>query len=134
VTETSADIAALELADPMTAPFWAACREHRLVIQHCSKCGRHQFYPRPLCLTCQSRALEWVEASGCATIYSLTVVRVPVAPDLVPPYFLAVVELAEGPRMLTNILGQRAKIGDPVKLAWRERKGQPDLPVFEVEA
>jgi uncharacterized protein len=133
VTETAADIAALELADPLTAPFWAACRERRLVVQRCKDCGHHQFYPRPLCLACESRALEWAPSSGRGIIYSLTVVRVPVTPDLVPPYYLAIIELTEGPRMLTNILGQRARIGDRVSVAWREREGQPDLPIFAVE-
>lgn len=118
------------IADPTTEPFWRACAERRLVVQRCGDCGRHQFYPRPFCLACQSLAVEWVESKGEGTIYSLTTVRIPVTPELPPPYQVAIVELAEGPRLLTNIQGEGASIGDRVRLAWRERDGLPPLPVF----
>jgi len=119
-----------DFGDPMTAPFWRACRERRLVIQRCGACGHHQFYPRPHCLACEATALAWVAAGGGATIYSLTTVRVPVTPELTPPYLLAIVELDEGPRLLTNIEGEAATIGQRVGLRWRERGALPPLPVF----
>ena len=119
-----------DIADPVTEPFWQACLEHRLVIQRCKGCGAHQFYPRPFCLACESVSLEWVDAKGHGTIYSLTTVRVPVTEELTPPYLLALVDLDEGPRLLTNIEAANAAIGDKVDLAWRERNGMPPLPVF----
>lgn len=121
----------LGAADPTTEPFWQACTEGRLTVQRCTACGSHQFYPRPFCLSCETTTLEWVEASGSGTIYSLTTVRMPVTDELPPPYLLALVDLDEGPRLLTNVEGQSARIGDRVKVAWRQREGLPPLPVFQ---
>ena len=118
------------VGDPTTEPFWAACRERRLVIQRCKACGHHQFYPRPFCLACDSSTLAWVTASGEGRIYSMTTIRVPADPAMPPPYVVAVVELAEGPRLLTNIEGGPAAIGDPLALRWREREPLPPLPIF----
>jgi len=118
------------VADPTTEPFWQACLEERLVIQRCNSCGVHQFYPRPFCLACQSDAVEWVEASGSGIVYSMTTVRIPVLADLPPPYILALVDLSEGPRILTNIEGGDVEIGGRVILAWRKRDGLPPVPVF----
>jgi uncharacterized OB-fold protein len=56
---------------------------------------------------------------------------VPVQPELPPPYFVAIVELSEGPRLLTNILGESVRIGQAVRLVWRRRDPLPPLPVFE---
>ncbi len=113
------------IADPTTETFWQACLEHRLVVQKCDLCGRHQFYPRPFCLACEATTLGWVEARGTGTIYSLTTVRLPVTEELPPPYLLALVDLDEGPRLLTNIDAQKASIGDKVRVAWRERSSLP---------
>ncbi|MGE3875363.1 MAG: Zn-ribbon domain-containing OB-fold protein [Parvibaculaceae bacterium] len=117
-------------ADPTTEPFWQACVEGRLIVQRCAACGTHQFYPRPFCLACESATLDWAEAQGTGTIYSLTTMRLPVSPDLPPPYLLALVDLDEGPRLLTNIEAKTAAIGDRVRVAWRKREGLPPLPVF----
>lgn len=118
------------IADPTTEAFWQACFERRLVVQKCNACGHHQFYPRPLCLACEATALGWVEAKGTGTIYSLTTVRLPVTEELLPPYLLALVDLDEGPRLLSNIEAETAAICDRVSIAWRERQGLPPLPVF----
>ncbi len=122
----------LGAADPTTEPFWTACGDHRLVVQHCGACGSHQFYPRPFCLACESNALEWTEAKGTGTIYALTTVRLAVVEDLSPPYLLALVDLDEGPRLLTNIVSGPARIGDRVHVDWRSREGLPPVPVFRV--
>lgn len=119
-----------QYGDPITYPFWEAAAQHRLVIQHCPKCGAYQFYPRPFCLACGAGKMEWVEVKGTARIYSMTTVRVQISPEFNPPYIAAVVELDEGPRMLGNILGGSPKIGDQVKLTWRERTDAPPLPVW----
>lgn len=120
------------IADPTTEPFWQACLERRLVIQKCASCGHHQFYPRPFCLFCEAATLGWVAAKGTGTIYSLTTVRLPVTEELPPPYLLALVDLDEGPRLLTNIDAQKASIGDKVRVAWRESPSLPPLPVFRL--
>ena len=116
--------------DPMTYPFWEAAAEKILVVQHCLDCGHYQFYPRPFCLNCDSDQLEWKRVSGDATVYSKTTVHIKIAPEFDPPYVVALVELDEGPRMLCNIEGGEAEIGDRVKLAWREREDAPPLPIW----
>jgi uncharacterized OB-fold protein len=122
---------AAEYADPTTEPFWDAARDEQLVIQRCADCGKHQFYPRPFCLGCDSTEVTWVPASGFGTVYSTTRVHLDADPALgLPnPYDVAIVELAEGPRMLTN-LTDPCPIGGRVKVAWRDRGNQPPVPVF----
>lgn len=117
--------------DPLTWPFWEAATRHELVVQHCGTCGTHQFYPRPMCLACRGTDLAWVEVSGEATVYSRTTVHFQIDPALEPPYVAALVDLDEGPRLATNIVGGNAEIGDRVRLTWRDRDDAPPLPVFE---
>jgi hypothetical protein len=117
--------------DPTTAEFWAAARRHALVIQRCGGCGSHQFYPRPFCLSCGSGVLTWVRAVGTATVYSMTEIHMAPSPEFEIPYVVAIVELDEGPKMMTNLINGRCRIGDRVRLAWRAREGKPPLPVFE---
>lgn len=115
--------------DPLSAPFWDAAAQHRLVIQRCRTCGRHQFFPRPFCIDCQSDDVDWIDARGTGTIYSMTTVRLEIDPAMPPPYVVALVELDEGPRLLTNVALPCA-IGDRVEVAWRARDGAPPVPVF----
>ncbi|MEQ8442601.1 MAG: OB-fold domain-containing protein [Alphaproteobacteria bacterium] len=129
---TDFPISATGAADPTTEAFWAACQEHRLTVQSCRDCGGNQMYPRGHCVTCGGDNLEMVDVSGRGEIYSLTTVRIPVTDDLTPPYFLALVDLDEGPRLLTNIVGESARIGDRVAVEWRARDGLPPIPVFRV--
>jgi uncharacterized OB-fold protein len=119
--------------DPITQPFWEAATRRELLLQRCTDCGAAQFYPRPFCLACDSTALEWAPAAGGAAVYAATTVHLRVDPALEPPYVVAVVELDEGPRLTTNIVGGAAPIGTRVRLAWREREGAPPLPVFTPE-
>lgn len=116
--------------DALTAPFWAAAARRELLIQRCDACGRHQFYPRPYCLACQSDRVAWVPAGGAGTIYSQTTVHIQVVPEFSPPYTVALVELDEGPRLLGAIVDGETRIGDRVRVAWREREDAPPLPVF----
>lgn len=87
-------------------PYWRALRDGRLLIRRCQACGRHHSYPRPFCPHCWSDEVDWVEAGGGATLYTHSVVHVN---DLPPfgsqvPYVAAVVELDEGPRMMTRVV------------------------------
>jgi uncharacterized OB-fold protein len=116
--------------DPMHAPFWEAARRRELVVQRCRRCASHQFYARPFCLACDGDDLQWVGASGLGTVYSMTTVHRQVSPELPVPYVNALVELDEGPRLLTTIVGGSCAIGDRVRIAWKERPGAPPLPVF----
>jgi uncharacterized OB-fold protein len=121
-----------EFGDPTTAPFWDACRQHRLIVQRCRSCQHHQFYPRPFCLGCYEPDPEWVDVKGTGTIYSQSEVHVAPSPEFATPYVVAVVELDEGPRLMTNIVNGVSKIGDRVKVVWDDRTDTPPIPLFEL--
>jgi len=123
--------------DPDSAPFWAGCREGRLLIQHCDDCSSHQFPPSNVCAQCGSGRLGWHQASGAGKVFSWIVVRHPVpkpvyAEDV--PYVVALVELAEGVRMPSNIVGcaPEAVVADmPLKVTFRQVSDEVVLPLFE---
>ena len=101
----------LPTPDLETQPFWDGCKEGRFLIRHCNACGDDHFYPRPFCPKCWSDDVAWKEACGRATLYTYSVVHLN---DLPPfnervPYVAAVVELDEGPRVMTNIEGVRVR-------------------------
>lgn len=87
-------------------PFWEALSEGRLLIKRCADCGAFHFYPRPFCPHCWSDAVEWHEASGRGRVYTYSTVYVNDLPPFGPevPYVAAVVELDEGPRMMTRLV------------------------------
>ena len=92
--------------DLETQPFWDAARQGRLLIKRCTACTKTHFYPRPFCPHCWSQDVEWMDALGRATLYTWSVVH---RNDLPPfhervPYVAAIVDLAEGPRMMTNVV------------------------------
>ena len=121
--------------DPETQAFWDAARERRLLIQRCNACGEAYFYPRPFCPKCWSEDVAWEEASGDATLYTWSVVHVN---DLPPfnervPYVAAVVDLVEGPRMMTNVVDcevEALKVGMPLRVAYRDLTDEATVPVF----
>ena len=91
---------------PETAFFWDKVRRHELWIQRCGACGTLFFYPRFHCPQCLSDNLEWVQASGRGTLYTYMINhRGPPGFEEEAPYAIAVVQLDEGPRMMTNIVG-----------------------------
>jgi uncharacterized OB-fold protein len=106
VSEIKSPAKPLPVVQPWARPYWDATREHRLVLQYCEDCNRLIHYPRIACPHCGSVRLSWREASGRGTVYSFTVVEsnAPSAFLVDMPYVVAVVELAEGVRMLTNIV------------------------------
>ena len=96
----------LPLPDLETQPFWDAAREGRFSIKQCKACAKFHFYPRPFCPHCWSDDVAWVDAVGRATLYTWSVVHrndLPPFPERVP-YVAAVVDLVEGPRMMTNVV------------------------------
>ena len=92
-------------------PFWDAAAQQKLMIQRCKACNAWVWTPRPSCNECGSQSVEWTRMSGNGEIYSFTVIRQVVGraaskgfePDI--PYVIAWVDLDEGPRMITNIVG-----------------------------
>ncbi len=100
-------------------PFWDAAKRHELQIQRCQSCGAVLFYPREVCSECLSSDLGWIRASGRGTVYSYTIAQAPTHPTFREdvPYVVAIVELDEGPRLTTNIVGcdpAAMRIGMPV--------------------
>lgn len=89
---------------PETQHFWAGTRLGEIRLQRCDACGKVYFPPRPFCPKCASRKVSVFRASGRAKLYSYVINHRP-APGFTAPYAIAVVELAEGPRMMTNIVG-----------------------------
>ncbi len=108
-----------------SAAFWEATAEGRLLLQRCAACGHTIFYPRVNCSACGSTDLSAIEASGRGTVYTYTIARRPTHPAFAEacPYVVAVVELEEGPRLTTNIVGcdpDDVTIGMPVDLTFGE--------------
>ena len=89
---------------PTEQPFYDACARGELILQHCQHCGHVLFYPRTHCDACQSEQLVWQRASGAGVIASYTVVRRGVSADFEAPYVIALVDLVEGPRMMSQII------------------------------
>lgn len=118
-----------------TAPYWEACRRHELRTQRCLDCGTYRFPPRAICYNCGSFKAEWARTSGRGKIYSWVVPHHPVHPatkELVP-YAVVLVELEEGPRMITHIVDcQWGEIYAemPVELVWEDVDEDLSLPKF----
>jgi uncharacterized OB-fold protein len=117
-------------------PFWDAAREERLIIQKCSACGEHVFYPRIACPHCSADSLEWVQASGKGTVYSYTVVEAnaPSAFLADMPFVVAVIRLEEGVQMLSNVIGcdpQDVECDMPVEVVFEKRNEEFTLPKFK---
>ena len=118
----------MPVATQISAPFWEGLKARRLLIQQCNACAHWNFYPRRHCPVCLEHDLAWREVDGAATLYSYTVTRIATLPDFMDemPQKLAVVELAEGVRINTNLVGL-----DETEI----RIGMPLQPVFaEVDA
>lgn len=110
------------------APYWDALKEGRLTFQKCRKCNHAQLPPREACRVCLSPDLEWHPASGEGELISWIVYHQSFHPAFADriPYNVAVVELAEGPRMTTNIHvadPQTLRIGQRVRFQPEERFG-----------
>ena len=108
----------------VAAPFWAAAKRHELVVQTCNGCGVAQYPPRDACHACWSEDLGWRTSEGRGTVHTYTVVRRSSVDGFQDetPYVVALVELAEGPRMTTNI------VDCPVEAV---RIGMSVAPVFD---
>ncbi|MFF1318395.1 Zn-ribbon domain-containing OB-fold protein [Streptomyces chartreusis] len=122
-------------ADAFTRTYWDAAAEGRLLIRRCHGCGRAHHYPREFCPHCWSEDVVWEPACGRATLYTWSVVH---RNDLPPfgqrtPYVAAVVDLAEGPRMMTELVGcpdpGLLRAGTKLEAAFRD-----GVPVFRPEA
>jgi uncharacterized OB-fold protein len=118
---------------PELAEFWAATAEGRLLLRRCTVCAEAIWYPRPICPFCHSTRTVWEQASGRGHIYTFSVVRRGMGGYADAPYVLAYVELAEGPRVMTNIVdcdADRVEIGQAVELVFHRTAEGTALPRF----
>jgi uncharacterized OB-fold protein len=119
---------------PETQHYWEGAAMGELRLQRCEVCAHTYFPPRPFCPACASRNVKVFAASGKATLYSYLIHHRPV-PGFTPPYAIAVVELAEGPRMMTNIIDcpqtpEALQLDMPLEVAFEKLDEQISLPVF----
>lgn len=120
-----------------TQPYWAALREHRLVLQQCAACGSVRHYPRPLCDACYSDEVSWKESAGRGQVHSWTVAHHAFHPAFKSqtPYTLVTVELPEGVRLVAPWRGPQEglKLGLPVRLLFEDVSPELTLPAFDVD-
>ncbi len=126
----------IPVIQPWTEEFWKGTKQGQLLIQKCGDCQSKIFYPRQYCPECWSGNLKWTEASGKAKIYSFTTTMDMVEPkfwaDL--PYVLAMVDLKEGIRMMTRIVGcdpEEVRIGMNVEVVFEDLNEDFALPMFK---
>jgi len=116
-----------------TKPFWDATAQGKLVLPRCNACGTVIWYPRAFCPECSSFDVTWFEASGRGTIYSFAVNRRGQGDYRDLAYVLAYVELAEGPRILTNIVDgdiDQVAVGQAVEVVFHQTASGAALPRF----
>lgn len=96
----------LPVATEWSRPFWEGARQHKLLLKKCAKCGHLDHPPYLFCTNCMAEEHEWIEASGKGTLYSYAIntfgVPFPFWDDM--PYVLAIIDLDEGPRVISNIV------------------------------
>lgn len=113
----------------VSAPFWEATRRRELVLQWCPQCARLVHYPRARCPSCGGDELDWRPMSGAATVYAAATHH----PRAADPYCIALVDLAEGARLLTRIVDvppDEVQVGDAVTVRWWALDDGRNLPVF----
>ncbi len=118
-----------------TRPFWDAAADRRFLLRRCNSCSAVHHYPRPFCPSCWSDDVAWIEASGQATLYTWSTVHMNDLPPFAErlPYIAAVVELAEGPRVMTNLVDcddTELTIGMALEVRYRALDDTITAPVF----
>jgi uncharacterized protein len=124
-----------DVNNPFSKLFWEACTRHELTLQKCSMCGTVRYYPRPYCPECQSGEATWINCSGRATVYSFTTVHRPLTRwfKTKVPITVAIVELEEGTRMMTNIIDvdpELVSVGMQVEVTFEDVADGVTLPLF----
>ncbi len=119
----------------VSAPFWEATRQRQLVVQYCQECREWVWYPRAFCPACLAQTLAWRTVSGNGVVYAVAVHRRAISPEFKgrTPYAVALIELAEGVRMLSGLVGPgatEAQVGAEVALTWERLEDGRHLPYF----
>jgi hypothetical protein len=116
-------------------PFWEASRSREFVLPWCTACSRAIWYPREVCPHCHATDVDWRPASGRGEVYAVSVQHRPANPMMADrvPYAVALIDLDEGPRMLSNVVDvdpTTVSVGDPVEVTWEPLTDGRHLPVF----
>jgi uncharacterized OB-fold protein len=119
---------------PDTKEFWDATARGELLVKRCEACGELHWYPRPICPFCHSGQTVWHPVSGRGAVYSFSIVRRGGgAYAKRAPFVLAYVDLVEGPRLMTNVIGcapEDVAIGQKVEVVFHRTPGGIALPRF----
>jgi uncharacterized OB-fold protein len=120
---------------PETQHYWDGAKIGELRLQSCNSCGKVYFPPRPFCPECGSRDVVVMKASGRGRLFSYVINHLP-TPGFEPPFAIAVVELDEGPRLMSNIVGcpqtpEALKIDMPLEVTFETLNDEITLPQFK---
>ncbi len=123
---------------PEAKPYWDGLREGKLMLPKCEDCGSAFFYPRIACPHCHSRNVGWIQASGKGRLYAFQIAHRALNPafKIEPPYILAMVELEEGPRMMSNLINiepdpQIVKCDMAVEVVFEKQTDEVTLALFQ---
>ncbi|MDE0815938.1 MAG: Zn-ribbon domain-containing OB-fold protein [Alphaproteobacteria bacterium] len=129
------------LPTPMTPeakPYWDGLKDEKLMLPKCGDCKKAFFYPRIACPHCHSRNIGWEQASGKGVLYSFEIAYRSLNPafKIEPPYVLAMIELEEGPRIMSNLINIEAdpavvKIGAPVEVVFEKQNDDVTIALFQ---
>ena len=138
MTETADYQKPIPIPDEASKPFFDGARQHRLMIQQCSACGAVMWPVKSHCDKCLSASVTWVQASGKATLYTFALMHQIYHPGFAAevPYNIAQVDLEEGLRILTNIVGcpnADLQIGMPLEVTFEDISDEVTLPKFTPE-
>ena len=127
----------IPVASTESGPYWNGLRDHRLVMQRCDDCGKFWFPPGVLCPHCGSDRSDWHEVSGRGRVFTYVVVHRVYHPGFADdvPYAVAVIELDEGPRMVSNVIGiapDKVACDMRVEVVFEDIPGDMTLPKFSV--
>ena len=133
---TTAPDKPLPFVTVISQPFWEGTRRHEFLLQQCRGCGAVQFPPKEVCSSCWSAEFGWTGAAGTGTVYTYTVIYragMPAFQDDVP-YPIVIVELDEGPRVMSNLVNcdlEQVAVGMPVRMVWEDRTDEISMYKFE---
>jgi len=126
----------LPAIQPWSKLFWEGTKSRKLLIQECSNCGKRIFYPKKYCPNCRSTNIKWIESTGEGKVYSFSTLYVGPRPNFEDdvPYTVAIIELNEGVRLMSNIVNcdpKDIKCDMPVKVTFEDVSEEITLPKFE---
>lgn len=123
----------LPFAETGSRPFFDGIQRHVLMIQRCKHCRQYQLHGRTVCTECLADRLEWEESSGHGTIFSFVIMHQRYHLAFETPYNVAQIELREGPRLISRIVGidnTEIRVGMSVIVTFTELTHEFTLPVF----